>query len=72
MLLGEYERLQPSRSRHSRVPIVFAIGGIDADNCAEPVASYGADGVATIRSVMTADEPEEEVKRMKLAMMSIV
>ena len=49
-------------------PIIFAIGGIDEQNCNEPV-KYGADGVATIRTVMQADDPRELVKLMNTAML---
>lgn len=51
-----------------RPPIIFAIGGIDQHNCHEPVLSYGADGVATIRTVMQAFNPSEVVQCMKSAM----
>ena len=50
-------------------PIIFAIGGIDEQNCNEPV-KYGADGVATIRTVMQADDPREAVKLMNAAMLN--
>ena len=43
--------------------IVFAIGGIDQTNCAEPL-NYGADGVAVIRSVLLATDPGEVVDDM--------
>jgi thiamine monophosphate synthase len=45
----------------SRVPIVFAIGGIDETNCHEPV-QFGADGVGVIRSVMRAGDPQMMAK----------
>jgi thiamine monophosphate synthase len=45
----------------SRVPIVFAIGGIDETNCHEPV-QFGADGVGVIRSVMRAADPQMMAK----------
>jgi len=48
-------------------PVIFAIGGIDEQNCNEPV-KYGADGVATIRTVMQAEDPREVVKQMNTAM----
>ena len=50
-------------------PLIFAIGGIDEQNCKEPV-KYGADGVATIRTVMQADDPREVVKLMNTAMLN--
>lgn len=50
-------------------PIIFAIGGIDEQNCNEPV-KYGADGVATIRTVMQADDPRKVVKEMNAAMLN--
>lgn len=49
-------------------PIIFAIGGIDEQNCHEPVVTYGADGVAVIRTVMQASDPGEVVLQMKAAM----
>lgn len=49
-------------------PIIFAIGGIDEQNCQEPVNTYGADGVAVIRTVMQASDPRGVVLRMKTAM----
>jgi thiamine-phosphate pyrophosphorylase len=42
---------------------VLAIGGIDDGNCDEPIA-FGADGVATIRAVLQADDPAEIVARL--------
>jgi Thiamine monophosphate synthase len=42
-------------------PRVFAIGGIDASNSHEPV-EHGADGVATIRSILQAAEPARAVR----------
>ncbi len=45
-------------------PIFYAIGGIDFDNCREPV-QLGADGVAVIRSVMQAPDPAKIVSQMK-------
>lgn len=42
-------------------PIVMAIGGINAQNCYEPVKTHGADGVATIRAVLQADDPASTV-----------
>ena len=53
------------------LPHVFAIGGIDDENCDEPVISYGADGVAVIRAVMQASEPHKTVLRMKQKMQSL-
>lgn len=49
-------------------PKIFAIGGIDEQNCHEPVLEYGADGVATIRAVMQASDPRCMVQDMKHAM----
>eukprot|EP00977_Amphora_coffeiformis_P012868 scaffold3267_cov142-Amphora_coffeaeformis.AAC.4 len=46
-------------------PIIFAIGGIDAKNCHEPVRVYGADGVATIRAVLQSSDPAQTVREMK-------
>lgn len=49
-------------------PVIFAIGGIDEENCHEPVLKYGADGVAVIRTVMQATDSSEIVRRMKRLM----
>ena len=51
-----------------RRPAVFAIGGIHAENCHEPVKEYGADGVATIRAVLHSSDPAETVRKMKANM----
>jgi len=48
-------------------PIIFAIGGIERENCHEPVG-YGSDGVAVIRSVMQASNPALAVKNIKEGM----
>eukprot|EP00979_Chaetoceros_neogracilis_P009328 scaffold2116_cov140-Chaetoceros_neogracile.AAC.3 len=48
-------------------PIIFAIGGIESENCHHPVG-YGSDGVAVIRSVMQASDPALAVKFMKEGM----
>ena len=48
-------------------PIIFAIGGIERENCHEPVG-YGSDGVAVIRSVMQASNPALAVKHIKEGM----
>jgi thiamine monophosphate synthase len=45
-------------------PIIFAVGGIDEQNCHEPVLKFGADGIAVIRTVMQAPDPREVVRRM--------
>lgn len=45
-----------------QIPTV-AIGGIDADNTGV-VRRAGAVGIAVIRAVMQAEEPEEEVRRL--------
>jgi thiamine-phosphate pyrophosphorylase len=42
---------------------VLAIGGIDYENCGKPI-SFGADGVATIRAVLQADDPTDAVSRL--------
>lgn len=47
------------------VPIV-GIGGILAGNAA-PVACHGAAGVAVIREVVGADDPQEAVRRLRAA-----
>lgn len=56
-------------TQHDRIPpVIFAIGGIDEENCHEPVLKYGADGVAVIRTVMQASDSREIVRRMKRLM----
>ena len=47
----------------SRIPLM-GIGGITQDNLAEVVES-GASGVAVIRSILAAPEPEEAAREMK-------
>ena len=47
-------------------PVIFAIGGIDETNCHEPV-TFGADGVATIRTVMQAFDPRSAAQCIKNA-----
>ena len=46
------EKKSQSTSTLLPPPIIFAIGGIDDQNCHEPVITFGADGAATIRTVM--------------------
>jgi thiamine-phosphate diphosphorylase len=53
---------------NNSIPIIFAIGGIDENNCDEPVRKYGADGVAVIRSIMQASAPRQVVLGMKYRM----
>jgi thiamine-phosphate pyrophosphorylase len=43
----------------------FAIGGIDLSNVAQVVAA-GAPGVAVVRAIRDADDPEEAARRLKL------
>lgn len=43
----------------------FAIGGIDLSNVAE-VAAAGAPGVAVVRAIRDADDPEEAARRLRL------
>ncbi|KAL7530327.1 hypothetical protein ACHAXR_003432 [Thalassiosira sp. AJA248-18] len=57
--------ISQSTSTVSPPPIIFAIGGIDEHNCHEPVVTFGADGVATIRTVMQSSDPNEVVRLMK-------
>lgn len=58
-----------NNTQHDRIPpVVFAIGGIDEENCQEPVLKYGADGIAVIRTVMQAADSREIVRRMKISM----
>jgi thiamine-phosphate diphosphorylase len=51
-------------------PIIYAIGGIEKNNCHEPV-TYGADGVAVIRSVMQSADPARAVKEIKQSMYGV-
>lgn len=62
----ELESLRSSslQSIPPSVPKIFAIGGIDERNCFEPVSKHGADGVATIRAVMQAEDPRAVVRSM--------
>ena len=48
-------------SQSLTMPKVFAIGGINVDNCRVPI-QFGADGVAMIRAVMRAPAPREMVQ----------
>ena len=58
-----------NNTNHDRIPpVIFAIGGIDEENCQEPVLRYGADGVAVIRTVMQASDSREIVRRMRRSM----
>ena len=50
------------------VPPVLAIGGIGPQNCHEPVRTYGADGVATIRAVLQSADPAKTVQQMRISM----
>jgi Thiamine monophosphate synthase len=54
----------PELDQISFPPIILAIGGIEKNNCHEPLA-YGADGVAVIRSVMQSADPALAVKEIK-------
>ena len=56
-----------STSTPSTSPIIFAIGGIEMENCHEPV-EYGSDGIAVIRSVMQASDPADAVHQIKTGM----
>jgi thiamine monophosphate synthase len=49
-------------------PKVLAIGGIDASNCHVPVVKFGADGVATIRAVLAAEDPADSVRSIRANM----
>jgi thiamine-phosphate diphosphorylase len=67
-LLEEYSVDETELLQQRRLPNVFAIGGIDETNCHEPVAVYGADGVAVIRAVFGANDPQNAVERIKANM----
>lgn len=58
------KNIKKSSMLRARLPIIFAIGGINEMNCHEPIA----DGVAVIKSVMGAADPESVVSRMKAKM----
>jgi len=49
------------------IPKVFAIGGIKAENCMEPIKS-GANGVAVIRDIMQASSPLHAALNLKTKM----
>jgi thiamine-phosphate pyrophosphorylase len=59
--VAEFTRLARAAGR----PVV-AIGGIDPGNAAE-VAAAGADGVAVIRAVMSAPDPEAAARSLRAA-----
>jgi thiamine-phosphate pyrophosphorylase len=44
-----------------------AIGGVSEENAAGLIAA-GADGIAVIRAVLSADDPEEAARRLRAAM----
>jgi thiamine monophosphate synthase len=54
-------------AKNKKMPIVFAIGGINETNCHEPFIN-GSDGVAVIKAVMGATNPESIVLCMKAKM----
>ena len=56
------------RTKFVMAPIVLAIGGIDETNCSEPVVTFGADGVALIRAVLQAPNPNDVVRKIHRAM----
>ena len=53
-------------SRHCNVPLI-GIGGITAGNLAE-VVSAGASGVAVIRSILSAPDPQSAAAALKLSL----
>jgi len=65
--MEEHSRHQQQQDSKKELPVVLAIGGIDATNCHEPVA-LGAHGVATIRAILQAKDPIGVVKDMRMAM----
>lgn len=54
-----------------KIPIIFAIGGINEMNCHEPF-NNGADGVAVIKAVSRAANPDSIVSYMKDKMIKSV
>lgn len=58
------KNIKKSSLSPARMPIIFAIGGINEMNCHEPLA----DGVAVIKGVMGAADPDSVVSRMKARM----
>src|SRR5205085_774764 len=62
------DRPELVRAAAARVTIPwFAIGGIDLDNVAE-VAAAGAPGVAVVRAIRDADDPEAAARRLRAAL----
>ena len=60
--------LELVRAAAARVTIPwFAIGGIDLDNVAK-VAAAGAPGVAVVRAIRDADDPEAAAHRLRAAL----
>jgi thiamine monophosphate synthase len=56
-------------SNDKKRPKVLAIGGLDDSNCHIPV-QYGADGIATIRAVLQAQDPADAVRSIRANMMN--
>lgn len=50
-------------------PIVFAIGGIDVNNCHEPVSKFGADGVSIIRAILQSPDPAATTEKIYQSML---
>jgi thiamine-phosphate pyrophosphorylase len=56
------------RAAHERLRVPwFAIGGIEPDNVAEVVAA-GAPGVAVVRAIRDADDPEAAARELRAAL----
>jgi thiamine-phosphate pyrophosphorylase len=53
-------------AEHAQVPW-FAIGGIDLDNAAEVVAA-GAPGIAVVRAIRDAADPEAAARALRAAL----
>ena len=64
------QALEEQQQRQQR-PKVLAIGGLDATNCGAQVAlgshvaNAKADGIATIRAVLEADQPDQAVRMIQ-------
>ena len=67
-VLDAWQQDSDTVRRRPSPPLVLAIGGIDDTNCHEPVATYGADGVAVIRSILQADDPAQMTHQIKTNM----
>lgn len=49
--------------QHVQIPIV-GVGGLNKDNCADVIRS-GADGVAVVSAIVSADDPEKAARELR-------